>query len=56
MFVKQKLEEYASVHSASVSKILPDTIRINIVPEVPLAIVNALPPHHATPFAISLNS
>ena len=44
--VKRKLEDFSSIHTATVSKVLPDTIRIQLVPEEPLAIVNTSALHY----------
>lgn len=44
--IKSSLEAYSSIHAATVSKILPDTIRISITPEVPIAIVNGNALHY----------
>lgn len=38
--VKRRLEDFSTIHTVTAAKVLPDTVRLQIVPEVPEAIVN----------------
>ena len=45
--IKQRLEEFSSIRSASVAKLLPDKVKIELALEEPVAIVNTGSLHYA---------